>query len=132
MPPKGMSISKQDQFRHENKTWERLFDFFKQENILLKHRLSEVVDSEESKELLKHAENFQSKFILNDGFIDDLKKEVLNHEKYINNDLKDDLLIKISKKQEVLRNEIANFEKKFSTVKNEFNEVLSDYLVFAK
>ncbi len=125
-----MSISKQDQFVHENKTWERLLDFFKQENIFLKNRLSVVVDSEEDKEFLKQAEYFQNEFILKDGFINDLIKDVNDHKKYINANIEDgNLIYKISKKQAKLRNEISNFEKDFSYLKNEFNKLIEHFLV---
>ena len=124
-----MSISKQDQFVHENKTWERSLDFFKQENTLLKNRLSMVVDNKEDKELLIMAEYFLSQFILKDEFIDELKKDVNQHEKYIiENFSNDNLINKILKKQEKLRNEIGFFEKDFSGLRHEFNKSIAQFL----
>ena len=60
----SVKLSKPDQFHHENKTWRRLLDFFKQENSFLKTRLSEVLDKSTDKNFLALAEHFQNKFIL--------------------------------------------------------------------
>jgi len=50
--------SRPEQFLHENKTWNRLLEFFKQENAHLKNRLAEVVDHKVDKEFLALAEHF--------------------------------------------------------------------------
>lgn len=124
-----MSISKQDQFDHENKTWERSLDFFKQENTFLKNRLSVVVDNKDSKDFIALAEYFQTEFILKDEFINELKKDVIDLEKFIKNNFNNvDLIIKILKKQEKLRNEISFFEKDFATLKQEFNKSVTQFL----
>ena len=71
-----VKISKQDQFHHENKTWARLLDFFKQENNFMKNRLSEVLDHNVDKDFLALAEQFQNKFILKDEYIDELRRDI--------------------------------------------------------
>ena len=124
-----MSISRRDQFEHENKTWELLLDFFKQQNIFLKNRLSVVVDSEEDKEFLKHAEYFQNQFILKDDFINDLLKDINSHKRNLKVSVEENLNYKIARKQEKLRNEISNLEKDISNLKNEFNKLIEHFLV---
>lgn len=124
-----MSISRRDQFEHENKTWELLLDFLKQENILLKNRLSVVVDNEEDKEFLKQAEYFQNEFILKDEFIKDVIINVNDHKKYLKEKSVDENLKNImSTKQEKLRNEISNLEKSFSCLEYEFNKLIEHFL----
>ncbi|MEP6616135.1 MAG: hypothetical protein ABJA57_06125 [Ginsengibacter sp.] len=124
-----MEISKQEQFVHENKTWGRSLDFFKQENNLLKNRLSIIVDNKEDKEFLIVAEFFQSQFILKDQFIDDLKNDVKHHEKYIVENFNNVILLNtILKKQEKLRNEIGFFEKDFSSLRHQFNKSIAQFL----
>jgi hypothetical protein len=127
----GVKISKPEQFYHENKTWERSLDFFKQENAFLKTRLSEVVDHKTDKEFLALAEQFQNQFILKDEFIDELRHDI-NLQQVV---LKDYQLPgnsaldgKLSKKQVKLRNEIEYLEKDFTNLKNEFNRYLASVL----
>ena len=120
-----VKISKPDQYHHENKTWGRLLDFFKQENIFLKNRLSEVVDHSADKDFLALAEQFQNKFIIKDEIIDELRHDInLQSVDLIN---RNDSLVdsKIIKRQEKLRNEMEYFEKDFIQLKNEFNKYLS-------
>jgi hypothetical protein len=120
-----VKISKPDQYHHENKTWARLLDFFKQENSFLKNRLSEVVDHSTDKDFLALAEQFQNKFIIKDEIIDELRHDInLQNVDLINSN---DSLVdnKLIKRQEKLRNEMEYFEKDFIQLKNEFNKYLS-------
>lgn len=124
-------ISKSEQFRHENKTWERLLEFFKQENAVLKNRLSEVVDRKTDKDFLALAEQFQNLFIVKDEFIDELRHDVHEQQDHLNKRListSSEKDIKIVKKQEKLRNEMEYLEKDFARVKNEFNKYLASVL----
>lgn len=113
------------QFQHENKTWSRLLEFFKQENTFFKNRLAEVVDQNMDKTFLALAEQFQNKFIIKDEFIDELRHDIniqgnnlIMEDKAFVND-------KVMKRQEKLRNEMEYFEKDFNQLKNEFNKYLS-------
>jgi hypothetical protein len=102
----SVNISKPEQFLHENKTWLRLLEFFKQENIFLKNRLAEVVDQKADKEFLALAERFQNKFIVKDEFIDELRHDVNAQSRaLLNNDWKETYPLAI-KKQARLRNEM--------------------------
>lgn len=123
-----VKISNPDQFLHENKTWKRLLEFFKQENSFLKTRLAEVVDQRTDKEFLALAEHFQNKFIVKDEYIDELRHDInIQEETLIQKDgsLTDSKTIK---RQEKLRNEMEYFEKDFSNLRNEFNKYLSSVL----
>jgi len=123
-----VKITKPDQFHHENKTWTRLLEFFKQENAFLKTRLSEVVDHRTDKEFLALAEQFQNRFVLKDEFIDELRHDIHEHDTNLLN--ANDIVSnnKLCKRQEKLRNEMEFFEKDFNTLKNEFNKYLSSVL----
>ena len=120
-------MSKREQFHFENMTWERLLDFFKQENAFLKNRLAEVLDQSTTGELLALAEQFQNRFILKDEFIDELKHDIIIQELGIKDNNIDSLEIKIIKKQEKLRNEMAYMEKDFPQLKYEFNKYLASF-----
>ncbi|MBK6635685.1 MAG: hypothetical protein IPH68_06330 [Chitinophagaceae bacterium] len=121
-------ISKPGQFNYENRSWIRLLEFFKQENTMLKNRLAEVVDQKADRDFLALAEQFQNKFIVKDEFIDELRHDINKQldEIVVNPDRLTDQ--KLLKNQQKLRNEMVYFEKEFTSLRNEFNKYLSDYL----
>jgi hypothetical protein len=123
-----VKLSKPDQFHHENKTWSRMLDFFKQENSILKNRLSEVLDLSMDKNFLALAEQFQNKFILKDEYIDELRHDINEHDQGLINNVESIVDIKLTRRQEKLRNEMEYFEKDFNNLKNEFNKYLSSVL----
>jgi hypothetical protein len=123
-----IKLSKPDQFHHENKTWSRMLDFFKQENSILKNRLSEVLDLSMDKNFLALAEQFQNKFILKDEYIDELRHDINEHDQGLINNVESIVDIKLTRRQEKLRNEMEYFEKDFNNLKNEFNKYLSTAL----
>jgi seryl-tRNA synthetase len=123
-----VKISKPDQFHHENKTWGRMLEFFKQENTILKNRLSEVVDHSSGKAFLAQAEQFQNKFILKDEYIDELRRDINAQDIDLVNHEDDPVDNKLLKRQEKMRDEMEYFEKDFNQLKNEFNKYLSSVL----
>lgn len=123
-----VKISRPEQFLHENKTWNRLLEFFKQENAFLKTRLAEVVDHRTDKEFLTLAEQFQNKFIIKDEYIDELRHDVNLQQQGLNKKEDEQPDRDTLKKQEKLRNEMEYFEKDFTKLKNEFNKYLSSVL----
>ncbi len=123
-----VKISNTEQFRHENKTWIRLLEFFKQENYFMKNRLSEVLDHSVDKGFLALAEQFQNKFILKDEYIDELRHDINNQDQILTDSYGTLIDNKMTKTQEKLRNEMEYFEKEFCMLKNEFNTYLSSVL----
>ena len=121
-------ISKPGQFNYENRSWIRLLEFFKQENTMLKNRLAEVVDQKADRDFLALAEQFQNKFIVKDEFIDELRHDINKQmeEIVVNPDRLTDQ--KLLKNHQKLRNEMVYFEKEFTSLRNEFNKYLSDYI----
>ena len=117
-----MSIIQNNQIKHEYTSWQRMLEFFRQENALLKYRLSDLVDNNEQNDFLSIAEYFQNEFLLKDEALNRLIKSVseLNAElnKMTDKNIPDELIYQ----QEKLRNDILQFEKKFLDLSNEFNE----------
>jgi len=124
----AVKISKPNQYQHENKTWYRLLEFFKQENTFLKNRLAEVVDHRTDMEFLALAEQFQNKFVLKDVYIDELRHDINLQEQDLDKSKTMLTDSKLMKRQEKLRNEMEYFEKEFNNLKNEFNKYLSSVL----
>lgn len=123
-----VKISTTEQFRHENKTWIRLLEFFKQENYFMKNRLSEVLDHNVDKGFLALAEQFQNKFILKDDYIDELRHDINNQDQLLSAVSEVPVDHKLTKTQGKLRNEMEYFEKDFYILKNEFNKYLYSVL----
>ena len=80
-----MHLSILEQYHHEHLTWERILEFFRQENAFLKMRLSEVLDQTTDNAFLMLAEQFQNQFIIKDEFMDDLKKDIHDMELQLKN-----------------------------------------------
>jgi len=120
-----------EQFHHENQTWIRSIDFFKQENAYLKNRLSQVVDKTFDRGFLAQAEHFQNQFIIKDEFMDELKHDVNEQGRFLRDRyLKagigiDDL---VARRQSNLRDQIEFLERDFTKLRNEFNTYLSQML----
>ena len=119
-------LDKTEQFLHENITWKRLLEFFIQENIYLKTRLSQVVDRETDTAFIAHAEHFQNEFVLKDEIMHDIERDIKEQGKNLELVFKQKRLPdhKIIKRQEKLRNEILYLEKEFLELKNQFNKYL--------
>jgi hypothetical protein len=123
------SITKHDQFDHENKTWERSLDFFKQENAFLKTHLSVVTDSKDEEEFVKLAEYFQNQFLLKDEFIKGLKIDITKQKDEIKRHFKKGKIpTDILNRQETLRKEVSYFETDFSRLKSEFHQLVTQFL----
>ena len=123
-------LSKTEQFLQECAGWVRLLDFFKQENIYLKNRLSFVVDHKAENDFLPLAEQFQNQFILKDDFITEIAQDVKKQQTILTDSTEKKIAAdeKLIKKQQKLRNEIEFFEKDFSANKNQFNKFISSVL----
>jgi len=123
-------LSKTEQFLQECAGWIRLLDFFKQENIYLKTRLSFIVDHTAATDFLPLAEQFQNEFILKDEFITEINKDVKNQQTMLTDSIikKTQPEEKLVKTQQKLRNEIEFLEKDFSSNKNKFNKFISSVL----
>ena len=125
-----MEKNKTDQVLQECMAWERLLDFFKQENSHLKIRLSEVLDNKTDKDFLALAEHFQNQFILKDEFVDEMSHDVREQEQNLVTlaDKKAAIEENLIKKQQKIRNEMEFLEKDFNRIKNEFNKYLVSVL----
>ena len=125
-----MEKNKTDQVVQECMAWERLLDFFKQENSHLKIRLSEVLDNKTDKDFLALAEHFQNQFILKDEFVDEMSHDVREQERtlVVVAEKKANIEERLIKKQQKIRNEMEFLEKDFNRMKNEFNKYLVSVL----
>jgi hypothetical protein len=118
-----MKTTLQSQFDHEHKAWERSLEFFRQENAILKYRLSEMVDNNEENNFLQMAEYFQNELLLKDEMLNKLIKDLQWFSKNFDGLPKEKFKTeKIVLKREKFRNQILQFEKNFLHLFKEFNE----------
>ena len=116
-----MKTFKHTQLEAENRAWERSLEFIKQENALLKYRLSEMVDYSDEKDFLQMAEYFQNELLLKDDALDKLIKEVKNFPDKINGQNDNENAEKILYEHDKLRNKMAQLEEEFLQLSNDFN-----------
>ena len=112
-----------NQFEHEYNSWMRKIEFFSQENALLKYRLSETVDNNEGNSFLQMAEYFQNELLLKDELLKKIIKELQEFSDLLQRFKNEKILSeKIVTYHDRLRKSILQFEKKFLSLSNEFNE----------
>jgi hypothetical protein len=118
-----MKGSFENQFEHEYKSWQSDLEFFRQKNVLLKYRLSEMVDNNEESHFLQMAEYFQNELLLKD---EDLKKLISNVREFFFewSEMKNrkEFYDEWIPKREKMRKNILKFEKEFLNLSNEFSE----------
>ena len=117
-----------EQYHHENMTWLRSIDFFRQENSFLKNRLAEVVDAATDRGFLAQAEHFQNQFIIKDEFLDELRHDVQEQEhdltlRFRHQNFSPDMAMR--DRQQLLRGQMHYLEKEFHSLRYEFNNYLS-------
>jgi hypothetical protein len=120
-----MTSIKSNQAAQEQKSWERSLQFFKQENALLKYRLSEMVDISEGNGFLNLAEYFQTKLLQKDVKLEKLIKKLHaiaeTFDQFSFCEIPAELLLQ----QKQLREEVLQIEKDFLVLSKEFNEKIS-------
>ena len=112
-----------NQLQVEVNTWKRLLNFFSDENVCLKNRLSEILKNGFDRKLLEEFENFQTKFIKQDETITFLRNDIAELDKLLlNNKLGIGINeYTIDRKLEHLRKNIANSEGRFFQLQLNFN-----------
>lgn len=116
-------ITKINQLQVEVNTWKRLLNFFSDENVCLKNRLSEILKNGFDRKLLEEFENFQTKFIKQDEMITFLRNDIAELDKLLVNEKLGIGINKntIDRKLEHLRKNITNSEVRFFQLQLNFN-----------
>ena len=120
-----MKTFKHNQLEAENKAWERSLEFIKQENALLKYRLSEMVDISEGNGFLQLAEYFQNEFLRKDVMLENLIKKLHNISGQAESFSSTKAPNQVSDHQDLLA-EVLQIEKDFLCLSKEFNEKISE------
>jgi len=104
----------------EPDSWKKILEDLRQQNALLKYRLSEIVDDSEDRNFLQLAEYFQNELLLKDEMLKKLMKDFQE----ITGNNKPDEAISDNRRENLvkLRGEILQFKKKYLTLSKEFHE----------
>ncbi|HET7119074.1 MAG TPA: hypothetical protein VFI29_21455 [Hanamia sp.] len=118
-----MTLVNINQLEQEQNLWKIKLEHFKQENVLLKYRLSEMVDNNEGSKFLQMAEYFQNQLLI----ADERLKKLFNKLEQFSNLFKNarnerELPDKIITNYNKFKKDIFQFEKKFLNLTKEFNE----------
>ena len=124
-----IKISRPEQYIQEVLAWERVLEFYKQENAMQKTRLSQVLDRHSGHDLTETAEYFNNEFIFTDEFIASLFKDIRQQKDMLEvsseGDHSNDRLI--DKYQQKLRVDMEKFEKASTTLRHAFNSRLLSF-----
>lgn len=118
-----MMNEKNNQLLQEQEAWKRSLEFYKQENALLKYRLSEMVDKSEGDHFLQTAEYFQNEFLIKDEWLQRLSHSLQTIQEEIYT--KKGVIQTVDKAtilQDELRKQIGQFEHDFIQLSNDFNQ----------
>lgn len=122
-----MEHEKVNQLQMEVNTWKRILNFFKEENVYLKNRLSDILKNGFERKFLDEFENFQTKFIKQDELISLLRNDIAELDKLLNEELNSKITgNNIDKMLAHLRNNLANYERQFFQLQLNFNTYLSE------
>ena len=126
----SMLNKKYIQFKHENETWLRTLDYFRQENIYLKNRLAQIAKTNINNSFLVELEAYQNRFVEKDTIVAILRYDItLQNElilKCTATDDDDNCVKKILLNQNKLRDDMQQMEKEFNKLKFDFNNYLAE------
>lgn len=120
---------KLQQLKHESDMWKRVLGFMKEENIHLKNRLSEILKTDISNDLLMKAEAFQNSFVREDDLILFLQNDIAVFDKLLMREIFEDgtIMNKLTESLKAIRKNISNEERQFNKLKLEFSNYLLEY-----
>jgi len=118
-----METLNNSQLAHEHTSLKLKMEHFKQENVLLKYRLSKMVDENEGKKFLENAEYFQNELLI----IDVLLKKLFNELEEFFGSLPENKNVRplhegVTADYTKLKKSFVYFENKFMRLSKEFNE----------
>ena len=127
-----MFIAEIENIKKENKEWNQIIDYISQECILMKNRLSTLLEEFNASFIVEWFENFQNRIIMKEQVLwllkNDLKEQQFLIEKsYYENS--NEYVNMILEKHENIRMQIQFLEKGCLEMKQSFNDFISLHLL---
>ena len=118
------------QWQIETKTWKRVLDFSREENIHSKNRLSDILKNGFDRRLLGDLEDFQNEFIKHDEIMGLLRNEIAELDNILYESSADAVNpMVVEKKLDNLRHNLADAENRFGKLQLDFNRYLSEKIM---
>lgn len=115
----------------ENIDWMNRVLFYYDELKIMQKRLSEIASKNTSKDLLANVEHFQNQMIVQKNNLDELKHAINISNDEISREIKNNTTAvdhRSMKDHSEIRESIASFEKNFTSLKGEFNTLISKWM----
>jgi len=125
------TISPVSNISAEHSSWLRGIDFYQDEIIIMRKRLTEVSNNNTAREVKKRVEQFQNQFKVHEEQLHKLKHTVSGHAKNIDSDMiahHGQLERSTLAEHETMREDYVNSEKLFNEMRHDFNRFLSKHL----
>jgi glutaredoxin 2 len=121
-----MPAIKLKELQYETDSWKSRLTFMKEENILFKNKISEILSNGFDRNLLEDVEEFQNRFIKADEVIGLLRNDIAEIDKLLIREIFEDgkILKEIELKFKRFRNHLIVAQRQFDTLKKEFNSFL--------
>ena len=118
-----MPAIKIKELQHETDSWKRRLAFMKEENILFKNTISEILSDGFNRNLLEEVEEFQNRFIKADEVIGLLRNDIAEIDKLLLREIFEDgkIVREIELKFKRFRNHLLVAQRQFDNLKTEFN-----------
>ena len=127
-----MLIEQLNKIDKENADCIRIVDFMSQECILMKNRLTNLLDIFDASYILEWAENFQNQVLMKEEALELIKVDLKNQEHLLAKGflkLSDDLFQTAVERQEKIRRQIQYMEKDCLNMKHAFDQFVSSHLL---
>jgi hypothetical protein len=125
------TISPVSNISAEHSSWLRGIDFYQDEILIMRKRLTEVSNNNTAREVKKRVEQFQNQFKVHEEQLHKLKHAVSGHAKNIDSDMiahHGQLERSTLAEHETMRDDYVNTEKLFNEMRHDFNRFLSKHM----
>jgi NADH:ubiquinone oxidoreductase subunit E len=115
----------------ENTEWSNKLEFYKDELKIIQHRLEEIADKNNSKEVLSIVEQFQNQLLIQRNAIDEIQHNLNISEDKLHREIERNPVATDHRKTEyhqAEKDELQIFEKLFSELRENFNRFASKWM----
>lgn len=119
------------QQHEENSTWTNSLQFYKDEIVILRERLSEIAAKNTNKEILAEVEHFQNQFIIQRNNIDEIMHLIKQNENAIIAEINSNPIAVDHRKVKAHTEEkeqMESFEKTFNDLREEYNRFSAKWM----
>lgn len=117
--------------RNDQREWLNALAFYKEDIVILEHRLEDIVRRNNKQEVMAELEHFQNRFIREREVIDELRHDIKQEENVLEKELRDHPVAiehRYFTDHTDLRERFTIFEKLYRELKQEFQQWLGKWM----